>query len=128
MRGDDTTSLALTGDAARDLLRILMDKLPADALVRALVDVVPMEEKRAAYKELLYETGTLTPEQAGALVHWTGPGFIRRANQENTPYVKLGKKQPRNYHFADIDAMLKALRIWPHGRPQALHVMEEHAA
>ncbi len=109
-------------------MRALAAGLPAEARVRLLADTLPLEVRTAAYKDLLFEVGLMTEEQAGALVQWTGAGFTRRANQENCPSVKLGHKQPPLYRFKDVAEMLERLRVWPKGRPGVLSAYSPKAA
>ena len=83
-------TITLSGEAARDLVRVLAGGVTPEAMLRVLVEALPMEERRAAFKDIVHDIGTMTQEEAGALVHWTGAGFARRATQENCPAIKMG--------------------------------------
>jgi hypothetical protein len=114
-------SIAITGEAAYECVRALAAGLPVEMRARWLAESLPLEVRKAAYKELLFEVGLLTEEEAGALVHWTGSGFARRATEENCPTVKMGHKQAPLYRFRDVDEMLARLRFWPKGKPAVLN-------
>jgi hypothetical protein len=111
------STITLTGAVALECVRALAAGLSEEARLRLLAESLPMEVRERAFKELMYEIGLITPEQGGAMVHWTGSGFARVATQENCPYVKLGHKQPELYRLKDVDAMLRRRRVWPKGRP-----------
>ena len=117
------SSITLTGDAARDFVRALTGGVTAEAMLRALVEALPMAERRAAFAELMRESAAISLAEATAMTPWTESGFLRVANRENCPFIKGPHKSPRAYRIADVAAMLDRLRVWPHGRPLELHAM-----
>ncbi len=109
--------LHITGPLALECVRALVAGLSPEMRVEMLRGLLSPEERVAAWKEIVFSHGALSLDDAAALTPWTPSGFLRVANRENTPFIKGPHKSPRAYRTADVAATLKAMRIWPHGRP-----------
>ncbi len=117
------TSITLTGEAACELVRVIVGAVPGEAVLRNLIEAMPMGERRAAFKALMRESAAISLAEAAAMTPWTESGFLRVATRENCPYVKGPHKSPRAYRVCDVVEMLARLRVWPNSRPVELRAV-----
>ena len=122
MSTSEQSTVHLSGPVAAECVRALAAGLSEDARMRVLVESLPLEVRKGAFKELLYEMGLISAEEGGKMVGWTASGFARVATRENCPHVKLGHKQPELYRVKDVDEMLQRMRVWPKGRPAPTNI------